>query len=163
MVGADFTGPDPKVGTVTELVQIEQQLFGRALAVGTPAEQGILLARLEPAVVEPGPELLGHRAVAFLSSADQLAKELLLQLLGMAHCKRGVLVLRLEIAEHGRIVTDLEPVELVLAEVAMVPLHPGDLLGARWLGKRERSGRCEGAALACRQTQGGSGAGRQAA
>src|SRR5882724_1417085 len=153
MVGADFAGAESQMRAAVELVEVEQQLLEGVVRRGTATEQGVLPAGVEPVVVKPGAESLGHRALGFIHAAHQLVIEPVLQRLGVSHRQLCVLVFGLEVMEHRRIIEVAEPTELVGAKLPMAVLGPGDLRRPRWLGNPKRRNGCGGPTLTRRKAQ----------
>ena len=100
VVGADLEGAHPEiVVSGRELVEVQQDLFRRAVGFQTATEDRVLPAGFGPVVVEPAVPRHRNREILLLDPAAQLLVEPLLKRLGAPHDRFGVPVLRLEIRQ----------------------------------------------------------------
>jgi hypothetical protein len=119
-------------------VQVERDLLG---GIGRPLAtvDRVLLAGLRPRVVEPAQVRIGHALVVLLDARQHLAVERGLERLGRLHHLVGVGVLGLEVGgDLGRVLV-AQPVVLVLPDLAVHDLGPGDLPGDGRLPHYRRS------------------------
>ena len=119
-----------------QLVGVDQQLFARVERSPLAGEQRILPVTLEPRVVEVVATTHRNGAVVFLDAALDLGVDLALERGERLHHRVGVLVLGLEIPEHGGVVPLRQPVVGIDADLA------GGLESRRLDRRHRRRGRC---------------------
>jgi hypothetical protein len=120
MIGTDLPRAKPAVRrSRRDLIQVQQDLFGRLGLVPPTAEDAVLPPRFRPPVVEPSVDPLGHREVGLLYPIHQFAVNGLLQRLRVPHGGSGPGVLCLEVRHDLGIVPISKPMELVQADVVV--------------------------------------------
>ena len=133
VVGADLEGAHPEiVVSGRQLVEVQQDLFRRAVGFQTATEDRVLPAGLGPVVVEPAVPRHRNREILLLDPAAELLVEPLLKRLGAPHDRFGVPVLGLEIRQDLRIVPVPQPVVLIDPALAVDRVDVGDRTGERW-------------------------------
>ncbi len=129
-VVAHGDGPEPEIRMpLREEVQVERHLLRRLQAPRLPAEDGILLARLRPRIVEVPAPAVRDGLVVLLDASEHLGVERVLQRLGRLQDRVGVGVLGPEMGQDLGVVLLPEPVIVVLAPVAVDDVDLRDLPG----------------------------------
>ena len=147
-VGADGDVADfEEVVALRELVDVQQDFFGRVLAALAARVDGVLAAGFEALVVPVAVHQVRHRGVVLLQAADDFLVELFLERLDVREHGVGVGILRLDVRQHlgVRALVVAQPVVLVRAGAMgrdhLVRLLRGD---RRLRHGRRREGRVAG-------------------